>query len=911
MFPRSVEVLESRTVPSAVLVRDINTNTADAAPANMTDLNGRVLFSAVQNSGDVGLYTTTGTAAGTALVRSFPATAAATPTLDNFTVIGGTVFFTINRQRFGGPRELWATDGTAAGTRLVRDFGTDQLAFTNSPPVIAFGGRVYLLIRAQATGTIQLWQSDGTTTAPVAPGAFRVNEFFPALTPLGGHLYFAASDPVNGPKLWRTDGSVAEIADADVPAREANGLTRVGDSLYFFGTTDPTRQVMDLYRTDGTTTTPVRPGFANSDLRPGADLDGRLVFSAADATTGFKTQLWTSDGSAGGTAALSATHTGPRGLNPYNLTVVGDRVVFNGSPEVGSPFLPELWATDGTAAGTQVLVRTTTAVVQLFPPNRTVAGDVLYFGVAGAGRNAELWRTDGTGGGTARVFDFGASAFGLAPSELAVSGGMVYLSASDLRHGVELWTTDGTSAGTRLVTDLNTNTVGSGPTDLTEANGRLYFTADGGSDAPRFWPPDVWRTNGSERGTKLVDTPFPATGPTRFEGPANLTAVGGQVFFTGTNAPQLWVTTRHPAGSMLLRDFSSLEGFVGPPQNLTAVGARLYFTVESPADGLQQLWTSDGTVAGTVLVAERLLIAYGSGVAVGGRFVFAAIDPATFTTQLWRSDGTAAGTRVLDAAQPGTAVRNLTVVDGQAYYFDADATSGFTVWRTDGRRTKLVADVRPGPDSWFEYNPVAVDGRLMFAAMNGATGDAELWTTTNRPEGAKLVAAVRPDFEPPAAVGDRLFFTVTDAAGGRALWVSNGTATRTRAVAPLVAGTDPFGDPLPFNLTAFKGFVFLTATDPASGLELWQSDGTAAGTGLADDVFPGPTGSAPGELTVSGGRLYFAATDRAHGRELWSVQTPNGCPPEGRGERAGRAAPAISWEGLVPTPAKPRPKTVR
>ena len=52
-------------------------------------------------------------------------------------------------------------------------------------------------------------------------------------------------------------------------------------------------------------------------------------------------------------------------------------------------------------------------------------------------------------------------------------------------------------------------------------------------------------------------------------------------------------------------------------------------------------------------------------------------------------------------------------------------------------------------------------------------------------------------------------------------------------------------------------------------MKLWQSDGTAAGTTLLDDINPGSGSSFPSFLAVSGGNLYFVADDGTNGRELW------------------------------------------
>jgi ELWxxDGT repeat protein len=66
-----------------------------------------------------------------------------------------------------------------------------------------------------------------------------------------------------------------------------------------------------------------------------------------------------------------------------------------------------------------------------------------------------------------------------------------------------------------------------------------------------------------------------------------------------------------------------------------------------------------------------------------------------------------------------------------------------------------------------------------------------------------------------------------------------------------------------------KGTLFFAANDGNHGMELWKSDGSAAGTVLVKDVNPGSLDSDPGSLTVAGGHLFFPADDGVHGFELW------------------------------------------
>ena len=77
------------------------------------------------------------------------------------------------------------------------------------------------------------------------------------------------------------------------------------------------------------------------------------------------------------------------------------------------------------------------------------------------------------------------------------------------------------------------------------------------------------------------------------------------------------------------------------------------------------------------------------------------------------------------------------------------------------------------------------------------------------------------------------------------------------------------GDSDPWQLTAYQGHVFFSATTPGEGRELWKSDGTRAGTKLVRDIWPGAGSSGPLDLTVVAGILYFSAERDHDGRELW------------------------------------------
>jgi ELWxxDGT repeat protein len=893
-----LEPLEDRLLLSAFLVKDINTNTVGSQPTNLVNVNGTLFFSASDNSGKFGLWRSDGTAQNTAVVQEF------STNLENLVNVNGELFFVVSNGRIGGPAQLWKSDGTTGGTALVKDFTGQDFILQNgqngSATVVAFQNELYFVAHEMAAPRAdQLWKSDGTAagTVPVDPGAFNAGGFGAGLTVMGNELFFPASDATHGNKLWKTDGTDAGtgIADADVAATGAEGLINANGTLYFFAVADPTFQTTNLYRSDGTDTTLVASGFSNFGIVETTFSGGHLFFTAAPTSSFFTEGLWVSDGTAGGTRELNPANVSPFGLNPFNLHAVNGRVVFNGSSAAHPTFDQGIWTSDGTDAGTFELPTPQAAFITLFPSETALSGNALFFGAAGTSGQQLLWQTDGTASGTQLITTIAPGFYnGTRPTSLTFVGSTLFFNAADPAHGNELWASDGTAAGTRLVKDLNTNTLGSFPFFLTNADGTLLFTANSGPLPGLLGNPEIWKSNGTTAGTQVVTIPaFPSP---LSDAPGPLVSVHDKVFFTAEFDPQLWVTDGTATGTKLLKDFSEPNAFVAL-DNLTAVGNFLFFTVLDGATGTESLWKSDGTVAGTQLVQDNVLVVSGSGVAAGNTFFFVSPDPVTFAFQLWESNGT--GAHVVDPNHPGTNVTGLTNVDGTLYYFDQGANfNDLTLWKTDGTTAVQVAAIHPG-DFAFPYDMVAVHHTLYFAVSDSSTGTTELWESEGTADNTGPITAAQLDFTSGSAValGGRLFFTATDPVKGEQLWVSDGAAANTHPVATITAGTDSFGQPLPFNLTAFHGRVFFTASDPIHGEELWASNGRADGTALVQDINPGSAGSDPSQLTVVGHTLFFAATDLAHGTELWAYRDSD----EDAKQIAGTAG-ELAWQRLdVPT----------
>ncbi len=124
------------------------------------------------------------------------------------------------------------------------------------------------------------------------------------------------------------------------------------------------------------------------------------------------------------------------------------------------------------------------------------------------------------------------------------------------------------------------------------------------------------------------------------------------------------------------------------------VGGLLFFNANDGISGYE-LWKSDGTAAGTVLVRNIRTGSAGSNPGYltnsGGTLYFAANDGTT-GTELWKSDGTAAGTVLVSDLVTGSTSglpRRLTDVSGTLYFSRTQSGVGTELWEAMARRQAL------------------------------------------------------------------------------------------------------------------------------------------------------------------------------------------------------------------------------
>jgi len=368
--------------------------------------------------GGSGIWRTDGSAAGTTRVTRARA--------GFLTDVDGVLYFVAGAPPEG--YELWRSDGTADGTTMVRDIASGRASGTCpstggdfcTDDVYAMGhlrGRIFF--GADDGRGEDLWVSDGTArgTKPLkdirADRRTRGFTEFPAwFHDLGGQLFFSMDDGLHGYELWVTDGSRRGTRIVRDIRSGPRGSMRVWDGalgdidgeVYFVANDGEHGQ--ELWASDGTRNgtrmvRDLRPGSRGLGWVTAADVGDKLLFTADDGDHG--SEIWITDGTATDTHLVRDIAPGQQGSEPEWLTSFGDEVIFVANDAIHGR---ELWRTDGTHEGSELVADIGGLVSTPCPPDSwvcdedadpgpaqlTVVGDTAYFTADDGVHGRELWR---------------------------------------------------------------------------------------------------------------------------------------------------------------------------------------------------------------------------------------------------------------------------------------------------------------------------------------------------------------------------------------------------------------------------------------------------------------------------------------------------------------------------------------
>jgi len=213
-----------------------------------TMFNGEMYFSANGNDGSssVGLelFKTDGTQAGTVLVKDLTNDVADSDAMhDGYvmpTIYNGELYFSGHT---APPQQLWKTDGTTAGTVIAVDTVWDPGSYTEGAAV-EINGKLILDFFASETGQ-EFYVTDGTNAGTYlladinASGDSACWDTCTYTALFDNHVFFVAYDGTTN-AVWETDGTPAGTSrvttfayDGAIGTWDDASLVVAGDSLFF------------------------------------------------------------------------------------------------------------------------------------------------------------------------------------------------------------------------------------------------------------------------------------------------------------------------------------------------------------------------------------------------------------------------------------------------------------------------------------------------------------------------------------------------------------------------------------------------------------------------------------------------------------------------------------------------------
>lgn len=399
----------------------------------------------------------------------------------------------------------------------------------------------------------------------------------------------------------------------------------------------------------------------------------------------------------------------------------------------------------------------------------------------------------------------------------------------------------------------------------------------------------LFSSDGTEEGTFALGTYQVDTDIIRFR---NKAYFGGcDVFSSADSCTSLYVSDGTVEGTSFFVDLVP-GGLSLGIEDIVAGDSLFFFSGHTPGEGVE-LWRSNGTVTGTFRVADIAtgsMSGYQGELTVINDIAYFAGFTAETGIEAWRSDGTDQGTYLiadLNEGAPSGFPSGFTASGGYIYFGALGTSSGFEVRRImDGQsNVETIGEMGGSTDSSVPREFVDSDGKLFWVAEGEDAAGFDLWVYSHTGEAQHLefsTGDIFPRALIPFGQGEVIFNAEDNEGNGRELWRSDGTLVGTRLIIDLypgemdgVFGTGTVGGSfyvLDDSLVYFAGADGVNASGEFV-YELFVSDGTAEGTQLVSDQFPGMQGSNPGDFFEFGDRLYFAATDPIVGREPFYLDT--------------------------------------
>jgi len=226
--------------------------------------------------------------------------------------------------------------------------------------------------------------------------------------------------------------------------------------------------------------------YGGGEFASFAELNGKLYFTAQNGDMNY--EVWVTDGTQQGTQVLKEINT-TGSANPGKLHKVGNKILFAATDDdltVNSIATYDLFVTDGTESGTLKLADLNDFSNDFLSSSRVISFNNKFVFCT----SDKVMTTDGTIAGTAQVGTIQQYAQGFGYCEL---NGKAYFLISQ-NNQLEVWRTDGTSSGTMRVKTLSPDIQFA--ENMKSFNGKLYIVGAGSGEGY-----DLFSFDGTETGS--------------------------------------------------------------------------------------------------------------------------------------------------------------------------------------------------------------------------------------------------------------------------------------------------------------------------------------------------------------------------------------------------------------------------
>ena len=823
----------------------------------------------------------------------------------NFIEFKGDVYFFI--KTLNG-NELWKTLGSEENT--VK-FSNKKIAITNNSSrepltngknfLICNNELYYCVINVLKPNIYEIWKTDGISETYVNDG-FNVPQFCLNNTPIietnlgltfkdiplaDKLIHFESRyNPLNNRYLidikkrdfQNNDELIASVDSTTYFFKawdlyESNSY-RVNNFVYFFVAKEldisyngnGKMKRIELWKTDGNSITKIKKIIDtdtynyNFKITSLSNFNGKLIFLA-------NSELWISDGTDIGTNKIGNTSW----VNSNNDNVYGffdDKFIFSKSTDNDY----ELWVSDGSPENTYLLK-------DLYPnqssnPNSfEKVGNKIFFKTS----KNELWQTDGTEVGTIFLlnipFPANQNYQNIKDSFIYTTDQKIFFSYYTPQQGYELWSTDGTIASMKLLKNIVSNANNDFIGELkVKMGGSWYF------NSANNYGVELWKSDGTSEGTKMIKDIIPGFKDTYF---IELVNTNNLVFFT------TFINNEY----VLYRSDGTFEGTFQLPiisdpryqqniKKLTIVGNRLFFMVNN------DVWVTDGTFIDTYKVVDisflggtpQTLVACGNNCLI-------------YNSEFFLSDGIVGNTKKLfdlnDLDRPNFATCFINFKE-KAYFLGRKYNQNSSNWsigifETDGTKigTRIVKTFNN--DNNF-LNSTALflektEDKLFFRANYMKFNDSysfDLWSSDGTETGTNLLKTVQYNSIPIpklkfSSIEKNLFINIIPQyyLGISHIWFSDGTPSHTLKILEHETNLSIF------EVKKLNQKYYFSLYKTALGTELWETDGTIAGTKLSAEIRTGQPSSQIDNLMDFDDKLLMTGTNGTAGLVLWQYTDPS------------------------------------